>query len=479
MTAFHDAGAYLLGRKIGRHPMAKRTSPGQDLGRLPRRARLVTVAASCAVLPFIHPFDAAARAQAVARDVRDDADRRSRRVARQARPRREGHGKPRPGPRRVLRPHRRRSSSTRRSRTSCCACWSGRPERSDQRSRSSARRGRSARRPSTSSTARRRVHACTRSPANSDVDAIAEQIERFHPRASRWPTPTPQRRSASGFPDVDVLDGDRRPDRARARSDADVVLNAVVGAAGLQATLAALDAGRLVALANKESCIAGGPLVARRLARARDWCPSTPSTRRRTCVCGARTCRCASIARPDGVGRAVPRQDARTSSRRHRRRRAAPSDVEHGAEDHHRLGDVDEQGTRGSRSARPVRARFRRHRRRCHPQSVIHCLVGFADGSWKASLGSAGHACADRVRARLSRPPRLGSRAVDWASMRRADLRAGRHATTFRCVALAYEAGRTGGTAPAVLNAANEVAVAAFLDGRLASCRSRTWSSGR
>jgi phosphatidate cytidylyltransferase len=56
MTAFHDAGAYLLGRKIGRHPMAKRTSPGKTWeGYFAGTA--LTVAASCAVLPLIHPFD--------------------------------------------------------------------------------------------------------------------------------------------------------------------------------------------------------------------------------------------------------------------------------------------------------------------------------------------------------------------------------------------------------------------------------------
>jgi phosphatidate cytidylyltransferase len=56
MTAFHDAGAYLLGRKIGRHPMARRTSPGKTWeGFLAGTA--VTIAASCAVLPLIHPFD--------------------------------------------------------------------------------------------------------------------------------------------------------------------------------------------------------------------------------------------------------------------------------------------------------------------------------------------------------------------------------------------------------------------------------------
>ena len=57
MTAFHDSGAYLLGRKIGRHPMAKRTSPGKTWeGFL--AGSLVTIAAAVIFLPLIHPFDA-------------------------------------------------------------------------------------------------------------------------------------------------------------------------------------------------------------------------------------------------------------------------------------------------------------------------------------------------------------------------------------------------------------------------------------
>lgn len=62
MTAFHDAGAYLLGRKIGRHPMARRTSPGKTWEGF-FAGTAVTIAASCAVLPFIHPFDLALAAK--------------------------------------------------------------------------------------------------------------------------------------------------------------------------------------------------------------------------------------------------------------------------------------------------------------------------------------------------------------------------------------------------------------------------------
>jgi 1-deoxy-D-xylulose-5-phosphate reductoisomerase len=102
----------------------------------------------------------------------------------------------------------------------------------------------------------------------------------------------------------------------------------------------------------------------------------------------------------------------------------------------------------------------------CHPQSVIHCLVGFRDGSWKSALGPPdmrvpiSYALGHPVRAHWGAEP------VDWSMMGGLTFEAV-DTTTFRCLPLAYQAGRTGGTAPAVLNAANEIAVAAFLEGDL------------
>ena len=105
-----------------------------------------------------------------------------------------------------------------------------------------------------------RVHALA---AGSNVDGLAAQIERFAPARVAMADTSAAAAVRERFPALEVLDGD---DGAVAlATDGDVVLNAVVGAAGLRATLAALDADRLVALANKESCVAGGPLVTRRL----------------------------------------------------------------------------------------------------------------------------------------------------------------------------------------------------------------------
>ncbi|MGH9073252.1 MAG: 1-deoxy-D-xylulose-5-phosphate reductoisomerase, partial [Acidimicrobiales bacterium] len=101
-----------------------------------------------------------------------------------------------------------------------------------------------------------------------------------------------------------------------------------------------------------------------------------------------------------------------------------------------------------------------------HPQSVVHSMVEFADGATVAQLSNPdmrlpiGYA--------LAYPERLPLPfgAIDWSCLRRLDFDLPDR-QAFACLDLAYEAGRAGGGAPACLNAANEVAVAAFLVGRL------------
>jgi 1-deoxy-D-xylulose-5-phosphate reductoisomerase len=99
-----------------------------------------------------------------------------------------------------------------------------------------------------------------------------------------------------------------------------------------------------------------------------------------------------------------------------------------------------------------------------HPQSIIHSMVEFSDGATIAQLSlpdmrlPIGYA--------LAYPDRIATPfgSIDWANLRQLDFEAP-DLDAFPCLGLAYEAGRMGETAPAWLNAANEVAVAAFLDG--------------
>jgi 1-deoxy-D-xylulose-5-phosphate reductoisomerase len=101
-----------------------------------------------------------------------------------------------------------------------------------------------------------------------------------------------------------------------------------------------------------------------------------------------------------------------------------------------------------------------------HPQSVVHSMVEFSDGSTIAQLSlpdmrlPIGYA--------LAYPQRIGTAfgRIDWTALARLDFEQP-DVATFRCLALAYDAGRAGGSAPAWLNATNEVVVEAFLAGRI------------
>jgi 1-deoxy-D-xylulose-5-phosphate reductoisomerase len=101
-----------------------------------------------------------------------------------------------------------------------------------------------------------------------------------------------------------------------------------------------------------------------------------------------------------------------------------------------------------------------------HPQSVVHSMVEFVDGSVVAQLGTAD--MRQPIQYALTYPERLESSvaALDWAAVSRLDF-VPPDRQKFPCIGLAYQAIRTGGTAPAVVNAADEIAVDAFLDRKI------------
>jgi 1-deoxy-D-xylulose-5-phosphate reductoisomerase len=101
-----------------------------------------------------------------------------------------------------------------------------------------------------------------------------------------------------------------------------------------------------------------------------------------------------------------------------------------------------------------------------HPQSIIHSMVEFTDGATIAQLSLPDMRLPIEYALAYPNRGRTPFGAIDWATLKRLDFEPPDLAT-FRCLALAYEAGRMGGTAPAWLSAANEVAVDAFLDGRI------------
>jgi len=250
-----------------------------------------------------------------------------------------------------------------------------------------------------------------------------------------------------------------------AHPDADVVLNAVVGFAGLPATLAALEHGKRLALANKESLIAGGPVVAK--ARARGGGEIVPVDSEHSAVYQA-----LRAGAPSEVRKIVLTASGGPFRGRTRAELAHVTVADALAHPTWTMGakiTVD-SSTLMNKGLEVIEARelfgvgFDRIEVVVHPQSIVHGMVEFIDGATIAQLSLPDMRLP--IGLALGAPARLDQAfgPIDWSSLgtltfETPDLEA------FPCLGLAYEAGRAGGDAPAVLSGANEVAVAAFLDG--------------
>ncbi len=244
------------------------------------------------------------------------------------------------------------------------------------------------------------------------------------------------------------------------------VVNAVVGAAGLLPSLAALEAGNRLALANKESLVAGGAILTAALARHGGELVPIDSEHSAIwqCIVGER---------PRDVRRLV--LTASGGPFRGRRREDLAS-VEVGDALAHptwRMGPriTIDSATLMNKAFEVIEAHhlfgigFDDIDVVVHPQSYVHSLVEFVDGVVKAEVGPPD--MRKPIQYALTAPDRRPAPAPPL------DL-AGRTLTferpdpeVFRCLEMGYVAGRRGGSAPAVLNAADEVAVAAFLAGRI------------
>ncbi len=250
--------------------------------------------------------------------------------------------------------------------------------------------------------------------------------------------------------------------------EADVVVNGVVGFAGLPVTLAALEAGRRLALANKESLIAGGPVVQR--ARATPGAEILPVDSEHAavhqCLAGAPGSeRLARIVLTASGGPFRGRSAAELASVTVADALAHPT-WSMGPKITVDSSTLMNKGLEVIEAHELFGAPYDRIEVVVHPQSIVHSMVEFTDGSTVAQLSQPDMRLP--ISYALAHPDRGGVAfgALDWTEVGRLDFEAPDRGA-FPCLDLAYEAGREGGTAPAWLNAANEVAVAAFLEGRI------------
>jgi 1-deoxy-D-xylulose-5-phosphate reductoisomerase len=231
-------------------------------------------------------------------------------------------------------------------------------------------------------------------------------------------------------------------------------------------TLAALEGGRRLALANKESLIAAGPVVQR--ARATPGAEIVPVDSEH---CAVHQCLRAA-GDPAAVARIVLTASGGPFRGRTKAELAAVTVEDALAHPTWDMGPkiTVDSSTLMNKGLEVIEAHelfgldYDSIDVVVHPQSIVHSMVEFTDGATVAQLSmpdmrlpiAYALAYPDRSRAPFG--------AIDWAQVGRLDFDEP-DVDTFRCLGLAYEAGRTGGTAPAWLNAANETAVAAFLEG--------------
>ena len=321
---------------------------------------------------------------------------------------------------------------------------------------------------------RYRVVALT---ANTQVDRLFEQCQRFLPQKAvmldtRAAALLKEKIQGAGLP-VEVLAGAEGLNTVATQLRSHIVVAAIVGAAGLMPTLAAVRAGKRVLLANKEPLVMSGHIfIDEARASGAELLPvdsehnaifqcmpsgyrtgNTPAALRRiflTCSGGPfRT------SAPQALASVTPEQAC-----------AHPNWVMG------RKISVD-SATLMNKGLELIEA--------CwlfgvtpdqieiviHPQSVVHSMVEYADGSVLAQLGNPD--MRTPIAHALAWPDRIesGVKSLNLFDIARLDFEPP-DLTRFPCLRLAYDAARAGGTAPAILNAANEVAVQAFLENRIA-----------
>ncbi len=302
--------------------------------------------------------------------------------------------------------------------------------------------------------------------ANSSADEIIKQAKTFKPNLvvvnDESARKIVARELATTNPKIEVI-----ADVAAMAGIADVVVNGVVGFAGLSVTIATLAAGKRLALANKESLIAAGPVVAplRKISGA-EIIPVDSEH------CAIHQCLRSSQNNLRDVAKLL--LTASGGPFRGRTKKSLDEVTIKDALKHPTWSmgpkiTVD-SSTLMNKGLEVIEAHelfgldYDSIDVVVHPQSIVHSMVEFRDGATIAQLSLPDMRLP--IAYALDYPNRstVGFGAIDWTKLSRLDFEQPDR-DTFRCLNLAYAAGRIGGTAPAWLSAANEVAVEAFLAG--------------
>lgn len=304
--------------------------------------------------------------------------------------------------------------------------------------------------------------------AGSNADLLIAQAREFEPNAvaiadeSRYE----QVRDALGDTDIKVYAGTDAIVSLMEMESIDMVLAAIVGVAGLRPTLHAIEHGKPIALANKETMVVAGAIVTEAARRHR--VPILPVDSEHSaifqCIVGELSpVEKILLTASGGPFRGKKRDELATVT--------LEQALKHPNWSMGRKVTID-SATLMNKGLEVIEAKWlfgvdaKDIVVHVHPQSVVHSMVQFADGSVKAQLGiptmetpiQYAFSFPERIESFL---PRLDLFSQHTLTFERPDTE------TFRCLSLAYKAIERGGNMPCVMNAANEVAVQQFLDGRI------------
>ncbi|MFO0823499.1 MAG: 1-deoxy-D-xylulose-5-phosphate reductoisomerase [Gemmataceae bacterium] len=306
--------------------------------------------------------------------------------------------------------------------------------------------------------------------AHSKWEQLAEQCRLFKPRlAVLIDRDAFERADRSRFPaETELLGGPDAVHRLVTEADVDIVLSAVVGAAGLSGTWSALDAGKTVALANKETLVVGGPLVMELAAKR--GTKLLPVDSEHSAVFQALTGHTADdiervvLTASGGPFRGKKARDLEAvtpqQALRHPTWQMGPKITVDSATLMNKALEIIEARWLFDLPASKIDVIV-------HPESIVHSFVEFADGSVLAQLSPPDMRLP--IQLAFLHPARVNGPAkkLDWRTLSALHFEAPDR-ETFPALDLGFEVAARGGTCGAVLNAANEAAVAAFLTNALA-----------
>jgi 1-deoxy-D-xylulose-5-phosphate reductoisomerase len=296
--------------------------------------------------------------------------------------------------------------------------------------------------------------------AGDNLDLLAEQIGEFRPEFIYSAAAEKKRRAMAGGTFLPMDEMARHP-------DVDIAIIALSGRAGLGPTLAAARAGKAIALANKEALVAGGELITAEVKKsgARLLPVDSEHSAIWQCLNGENQ-------PPRRIILTASGGPFRNATKDEMEKVTAAQALRHPSWQMGRKVTID-SATLMNKGLEVIEARWLfdmpidNIRVLVHPQSIIHSMVEFADGSVKAQLGRPDMRLP--IQYALTYPDRLANPqlpAIDWDNF--ADLTfSPPDMKRFPCLRLAIDAGREGGSCPAVLCAADEAAVALFLAGRI------------